>query len=147
MNHLPLLKFQHFHCLSAITNNSNDLDEQMVQKFRHHRMVSATHAEGGRWAQRMSLCAQEVARLGSHPHSPTASFANLWDLDLGLQGLMVLHLLTEQQLYLLPELSWTSSGFTYLSSNSSVCTVWTLPSVLFCAMSLLWASAFRRQYL
>ena len=56
MNHLPLLKFQHSHYLSAIINNSNDLDEQMVQKFWHRRMVSAAHVEGGRWAQRMSLC-------------------------------------------------------------------------------------------
>ena len=47
-NHLPLLKFQHSHYLSAIINNSNDLDEQMVRKFWHHRMVSATHVEGGR---------------------------------------------------------------------------------------------------
>ena len=48
MNHLPLLKFQHSHYLSAIINNSNDLDEQMVQKFWHHRMVSAAHVEEGR---------------------------------------------------------------------------------------------------
>ena len=48
MNHLPLLKFQHSHYLSVIINNSKDLDEQMVQKFWHRRMVSAAHVEGGR---------------------------------------------------------------------------------------------------